>query len=246
LDFSKAFDSVRQSAVLEKYSRLQLPDNIYNWIEAFFRDHEHCTRFGESVSQFRAIWASIIQGSGIGPVSYVVTASDLRPVNPGNSIDKYADDTYLIIPADNAQTCAAEIANVEAWAIANNLTLNRLKSVGIIFVAPRSRRAVVIPSPAVCGIQRVEAVTMLWATISRRFSVTDHVDQLLAAGAQTLFALRTLRLHGLPDDALKIIFQSTVVTKLTYASPAWWGFWLCRGQSTSASFHVPLYSTRLP
>ena len=54
LDFSKAFDSVRQSAVLRKYSRLNLPDNIYNWIEAFFQDHKHCTRFGEYVSQFRA------------------------------------------------------------------------------------------------------------------------------------------------------------------------------------------------
>jgi len=103
LDFSKAFDSVRQSAVLEKYSRLSLPDNIYNWVEAFFRDHEHCTRFGENVSQFRSIFASIIQGSAIGPVSYVITASDLQPVVSGNYIDKYADDTYLIIAVHAAR-----------------------------------------------------------------------------------------------------------------------------------------------
>ena len=38
LDFSKAFDSVRHSAVLGKYLQLQIPDNIYNWTEAFFRD----------------------------------------------------------------------------------------------------------------------------------------------------------------------------------------------------------------
>ena len=132
LDFSKAFDSVSQSAVLEKYSRLRLPDNIYTWIVAFFQDHEHCTRFGESVSQFQPILASLIQGSAIGPASYVVTASDLHPVSPGNSIDKYADDTYLIIPAVNSHTCASEIANVEAWAANNNLTLNRLKSVELL------------------------------------------------------------------------------------------------------------------
>jgi len=145
LDFSKAFDSVRQSAVLHKYSQLAIPDNIYNWIEAFFREHKHCTRFGDSVSQFRPILASIIQGSAIGPASYVVTASDLHPVTPGNYMDKYADDTYLIIPAANAQTCAAEIANVEDWATANNLLMNRTKSAEIVFVAPRSRRNVAIP-----------------------------------------------------------------------------------------------------
>jgi hypothetical protein len=36
LDFSKAFDSVRHSAVLNKYLQLEMPDNIYNWIESFF------------------------------------------------------------------------------------------------------------------------------------------------------------------------------------------------------------------
>ena len=61
-------------------------------------------------------------------------------------------------------------------------------------------------------------------TISRRFSVTHHVDDLLAACAQTLFALRTLRHHGLPEVALQAVFQATVVAKLSYASPAWWGF----------------------
>jgi hypothetical protein len=224
LDFSKAFDSVRQSAVLHKYSRLAIPDNIYNWIEAFFREHKHCTRFGDSVSQFRPILASIIQGSAIGPASFVVTASDLHPVTPGNYLDKYADDTYLVIPAANAQTCAAEIANVEDWATANNLSMNRKKSAEIVFVAPRSRRDTAIPPPAVPGFQRVESIKALGVTISRRFSVTDHVDHLLASCAQTLFALRTLRHHGLQTEALQNVFRATVVAKLTYASPAWWGY----------------------
>ena len=29
---------------------------------------------------------------------------------------------------------------------------------------------------------------------------------------------------GLPTDALHAIFQATVVSKLSYVSPAWWGF----------------------
>ena len=140
LDFSKAFDSVRHSSVLNKYSRMNLSDNIYNWIENFFRDHSHCTRFGDGVSQFKMILASIIQGSGLGPASYVVTASDLHPLTPGNSMVKYADDTYLIVPAANFQLCAGEIAQVESWAAENNLSLNRMKSVEIVIVSPWSKR----------------------------------------------------------------------------------------------------------
>lgn len=211
-------------AVLAKYSLLNLSDNIYNWVEAFFREHKHCTRFGENVSQFRSILASIIQGSAIGPVSYVITALDLQSIVSGNHIDKYADDSYLSIPAVNAESCAAEIAGVEKWAAANNLTLNRSKSVEIVFVAPRSKRVVTIPSPAVPGFQRVESLKILGVTISRKFSTTDHVDKMLAACAQTLFAMRTLRQHGLPADALHAVFQATVIGKLSYASPSWWGF----------------------
>ena len=224
LDFSKAFDSVRHSAVLEKYSLLNIPDNIYNWVESFFRDHQHCNRFGDAVSQFRTIMASVIQGSGIGPVSFVVTASDLHPITPGNFMIKYADDTYLIVPAFNSQSCSAEIAHIEDWARENNLTLNRFKSAEIVFVSPRSRRAVVIPPLFVPGLARVESIKALGVTISRRFSVTQHVDNLLAACARTLFALRTLRNHGLPTSAIHAVFQATVIAKLCYASPAWWGF----------------------
>jgi hypothetical protein len=224
LDFSKAFDSVRHSAVLDKYLQLEIPDNIYNWIESFFRDHSHCTRFGNEVSEFRKIMASIIQGSGIGPASYVVTASDLHPVTPSNSMDKYADDTYLVIPAANVDSCAAEIAHIEDWALGNNLHLNRAKSVETVFVPPRSKRAIVIPPPAVPGFARVESIKALGVTISWRFSVAQHVDAILAGCAQTLFALRTLRQHGMPNNALRAVFQATVVSKLSYAAPAWWGY----------------------
>jgi len=142
LDFSKAFDRVRHSAVsdtvhsavLDKYLQLEMPDNIYNWIESFYRDHSHCTRFGNECSELRKIMTSIIQGSGISPASYVVTASDLHAVTPGNSMDKYADDTYRIIPACNADSCVSEITHIEKWALENNLRLIRAKSVGeVIF-----------------------------------------------------------------------------------------------------------------
>ena len=36
--------------------------------------------------------------------------------------------------------------------------------------------------------------------------------------------LKILRSHGMRSDALKVIYKSVVVTKLLYASPAWWGF----------------------
>jgi len=65
------------------------------------------------------------------------------------------------------------------------------------------------------------------ATNSARRTTTflaQHVDNLLAVCSQSLLALRTLRQHGLPNDALHQVFQAIVINRLSYASPAWWGF----------------------
>jgi len=37
-------------------------------------------------------------------------------------------------------------------------------------------------------------------------------------------ALRILRSHGLCNDALHLVYRSTVIGKLLYAVNAWWGF----------------------
>ena len=44
------------------------------------------------------------------------------------------------------------------------------------------------------------------------------------ASGQTLHALRVLRAHGMPDEALQVVFRSVVVGRLLYASCAWSGF----------------------
>ena len=41
---------------------------------------------------------SIIQGSALGPMFYIIFESDLKPVSRVNIILKYADDTNLLVP----------------------------------------------------------------------------------------------------------------------------------------------------
>jgi len=50
------------------------------------------------------ITASIVQGTSIGPASYVVNTADLKAVTPGNRMIKFADDTYIVTPAANTNS----------------------------------------------------------------------------------------------------------------------------------------------
>ena len=63
-DFTKAFDTVRHETLTNKMAQLNIPDNICNWIKAFFEQHFHCTRYAEECSTVAAVKASVIQGSG--------------------------------------------------------------------------------------------------------------------------------------------------------------------------------------
>ena len=62
------------------------------------------------------------------------------PITVDNKLIKFADDTYLIIPASNCHTRSAEVDNIEHWAQINNLKLNKDKSKEIIFTDNRKKR----------------------------------------------------------------------------------------------------------
>jgi len=52
--------------------------------------------------------------------------------------------------------------------------------------------------------------------------MTRHIDNIITSCARVLYGLRTLRRHGMPTPALRAVFQSIAVAKVTYAAPAWW------------------------
>ena len=116
LDFSKAFDTVRHSTLAAKRADLPIEDEVHNWVLEFLDDRVHCTKFGGIISTERRINASIVQGSGIGPVSYVICASDLHALHTGNAFDKYADDSYLVVPSINSSTIPDEFQHISDWA----------------------------------------------------------------------------------------------------------------------------------
>ena len=153
LDLSKAFDTVRHSTLLEKLAKLNRPDEAYKWLKHFFDGHSHCTQFAGDISNVTGILASVIKGSAIGPVSYVVNASDLRTINPDYKLLKFADDTYLIVPSANSHTCESEIERVNGWAMSDNLGLNQSKSMEMVITAPGMRGAKVrthLPTTCAC------------------------------------------------------------------------------------------------
>jgi len=198
-DFPKTFDTVRHSTLLSKIAKLQIDDQLYNWLVDFFCNRQHLTKHNQEKSAILSINFSVVQGTGMGLVMYIVNASDLHPTCPLNIMLKYADDTYLIVPSVNSYLLHSKIQHICDWAESNNLKLNVSKSTKIIFTSPHFKETKLLLPPPTPTITRLNRLTVLGVVVSSTFKFTEHVEVLLNKVSKTMFALRTLRAHGMAD-----------------------------------------------
>ncbi len=182
------------------------------------------TKFSNVLSDTCPISASVIQGSALGPAAFLINASDLYPLTPGNVMYKYADDVFLLVPSPNTPSIPGEIEHLSSWALNNNLRLNASKTHELL-LAPRGlrSRALVLPPPCP-GVARSSSLKILGVTLQDNLTMGEHVSNLVAKGSQSLFALKVLKRHGLADAALHTVGRAILVSRLTYAMPAWAGF----------------------
>jgi len=71
---------------------------------------------------------------------------------------------------------------------------------------------------------RVTSLKVLGVTVTERLSVTEHVDDVINSCARSMYAISVLGSHGMCVPLLQQVFQSVVISKLTYVAPAWLGF----------------------
>ena len=132
---------------------------------------------------------------------------------------KNEDDTYLIVPGVNTDTCQDEIQHLQTWAADNNLKLNQDKTKEIVITASRMQA----PPPPRPDLERVSSLRILGVTMNDKLTAVDHVTTLLSSSSSLMYAMRVLRSHGTPTTSLHDIFRATILSRILYAAPAWSG-----------------------
>ena len=80
-----------------------------------------------------------------------------------------------------------------------------------------------VPPPHT-GLTRVEDITALGVTFTKTLSFEPHVLKVANKAATCLYALTTLKAHGLQGQALRDVTLATLEAQLLCASQAWNGF----------------------
>ncbi|KAL3192702.1 hypothetical protein MRX96_058757 [Rhipicephalus microplus] len=104
IDFQGAFDSVWHPRVLAFFHERRVPTNLYHMLRTFFQQRSVVFRSnaGELVA-YPSLGSP--QGSPISPLLWNVVIHDLLclPLPTGITIQAYADDTIVVIPAESRE-----------------------------------------------------------------------------------------------------------------------------------------------
>jgi len=52
----------------------------------------------------------------------------------------------------------------------------------------------------------------------------EHIDNVTQSTAKNMYAIKLLKSRGMNAESAHIICNATVLSRLVYAAPAWWGF----------------------
>ena len=71
---------------------------------------------------------------------------------------------------------------------------------------------------------RVNTVKLLGVTFNSVLNFNQHVDEIVRVGNQRMYLILQLKRQGLNIRGCDAVFQSIVLSKLTYALPVFYGY----------------------
>ena len=172
------------------------------------------TKFNDSLSSLASINRSIVQGSGLGPVLFIMFAFDLVTLDELNYLIKYAVDVTLLNPENAAVSLETEIANIMEWARKNKIMV---KNKEMIFHRPNPKLTV-FPNQLDC-IERVNVFKLLGMVLKPDLNFNDHVSSIVTLCNQRLYLLSLLRKQGPGVDECDTVLQAMVLSRIRYALP---------------------------
>ena len=196
LDFSKAFDKVDHSILLQKLANTSVPDCVTRWFTAFLCERRQRNKIGDYVSDWCTINAGVPQGTLFGPVGFVIHINDLQTCLP---TFKYVDDSTLWeVCSANATDSVLQRAATEAvqWSNDNLMSVNCDKTKELLISFARSKPD--IPPITINGksVERVSTAKLLGVTFSSDLTWDAHIEDIHSKASQRLYFLRLLHRAG--------------------------------------------------
>jgi hypothetical protein len=135
LDISQVFDKVWHQGLLYKINAI-FPNNIYNILQSYLHNRYFLIRYREAYTTLHSVSSGVPQGSGLGPLLYLLYTADL-PVTPKTETATFADDTAVLAlhanPEIDKHLLQTALSNIKEWLKKWRMKANETKSTHVTF-----------------------------------------------------------------------------------------------------------------
>ena len=230
VDFTRAFDNVWRSALIQKMLEKEVPRCITQWVKAFLADRRAKVNFNGVVSKSKAFKAGVPQGAVISPTLFSIFIDDiLDDVQTDQRIhaSMYADDLAIWCQSNDIRAAEESmqkaINKLQTWAERWKMTISKDKT-EVTFFSTDPHEARYHPK-IFLGTDEVKfnpTPTLLGVVLDRLLTFRTHVNNIKGKLDKRLRILSALKgtSWGAAKDA-KIVYRSYVRPVAEYCCGAW-------------------------
>ena len=228
VDLKKAFDLVNHSILLSKLQIYGCSPSC-SVVSSYLPDHSQCTNFKGTLSDPLPVSISVLQGSILGPLCFLLFINDVPLFLPQNtSLTMFADDTSITQSSSAIHELNAclnlDASCVFVWANLNNMAPNMSKTKSILVTTQQKFHC---PNDHFLNfmingkeIEQVQHAKLLGVTLDSHLTWEKHIDNICSIVNGRLSLLRRIK-PFLNHPCALCFFNSCIYNLFVYCLSAW-------------------------
>ena len=217
LDFSKAFDKVDHSVLLQKMFDSGLSGGFILWLSSYLTERSYRVKICGSLSSNRQSYVGVPQGSVLGPALFSFLVGDIPLVRDTTFLTQYADDANILLSFRTKNPDAIhldineQLSRIRDWCTLNKQELNVGKSK--LMLSLRTQLLLKdLPAPT------VRSLKVLGVCFNSRLTWDDHIEMLCRKAYQRMHILRTLKPFTTKEE-IHDVYLAIIRSMFDYCCP---------------------------